>query len=283
MNPRDTVRENLRQKTKESAKTGLIPVSQGTEIIMSFTPTTYLKSELTEAQRPESRDKWLFAGIDLAPNDMLETGTVVVDREKTILRMDKLGSDEQILAFVSGLGPPRSLVVALDVPKSLSIQGRWRQQEVKMFPFRLEREAEKKQLEALNIGTEPHVFEEGRQIENEAFTNRWSERAWTLYRTLTERGVCVLLYFNHLAKPRYGLSIPFRTRTPRGCKALQATIRKHLTLQDMPTNLAPSSVLDAMVGAYTAWTFYKGTYGEHYQLFWDRESCMMLEPLKRVV
>ncbi len=253
---------------------------------MSFTPTTYLKSELTIEERPNMGDKWWFMGVDLAPNDMLETGVVALDRNRTMIRMDKLGSDEQILCFVDSLGPAQNVVVALDIPKNLSIRGRWRQQEVKMFPFRLERSTEMEAFKALEIGvdatTDGVEVLEDRCSENEAFTNRWAERAWTLYRTLSERGVCVVLYFNHLAKPRYDLSIPFRTRTPRGCKALQAVIRKHLALSDMPTNLAPSSVLDAMVGAYTAWSLYQGEYGTHYRLFWDREHCVMLDPLKRV-
>ncbi len=222
------------------------------------TPSVYLHEELAPEDRPGLGDKWVFVGIDLAPNDMLETGVVAVDRDKQMLRMDKVNTDGQVHQFVESLGPLRSTVVALDVPKSLSIPGRWRQEEVKMFPLRLERAA------------------------TGEFTDRCSERAWNLYQSLRSKDCLVFLYFNHLAKTRYDLFIPFRTRTPRGCRALQAVIKNQLDLGNMPGNLAPSSVLDAMVGAYTAWTLYRGNYGEDYRLHWDINRRLMLEPLRRV-
>jgi hypothetical protein len=222
------------------------------------TPSVYLHEEVSPEERPHLADKWVFVGIDLAPNDMLETGMAAVDRTRQLLRMDKLNTDEQILIFLEGLGPPRNVVVALDVPKSLSIPGKWRQEEIKMFPLRLTKQT------------------------SGEFTDRCSERAWKLYDAIKSRGFVVFLYFNHLAKTRYDLFIPFRTRTPRGCRALQATIRQTLELGNMPSNLAPSSVLDAMIGAYTAWTSYWGTHGETYRFFWDHHRRLMLEPLKRV-
>ena len=250
-------------KKKKSPGISSTLSSAGRVAASSGISSAYMVRELDEDERPNPANKWFFVGIDLAPNDGLETGVVVLNRHKEMMRMDKLTTDEQIICFVESLEPMANVVVAIDVPKSLDIDGKWRQQEVKMFPLRLN-------------PTELHP-------PGEKFTNRCSQRAWTLYHKLTERGACVFHYFNHHAKPRFELDIPFRTRTPRGCRALQAVIKTRLQLDDMPNNLAPSSVLDAMIGSYTAWLFGLGAYGKHYRLFWDFQNCMVLDPQDRLI
>jgi predicted nuclease with RNAse H fold len=202
--------------------------------------------------------KWLFVGIDLAPNEGLETGVAVLERGKTLLRMDKIYLNEDLMYFLKNLGPLENLVVALDVPKSLNIQGRWRQEEIKMHPLRLVRQSP------------------------EESTDRYSQRARDLYDTLQSQGVMTFLYYNYLAKMRYDLTIPYRTRTPQGCRALQSIIKTRLQIPNVPTNLAPSSVLDAMVGAYAAWSVYQGKDGKNFQLYRDEENRIHLEPLKRI-
>lgn len=207
---------------------------------------------------PHLGTKWLFVGIDLAPNETLETGVAVVDRDRTMVRMDKIYSDDDILLFLENLGPSENLVVALDMPKSLSIPGRWRQEEIKMHPLRLTRR------------------------ETQETTNRYAQRAKTLCDAIQARGILVFLYFNLTAKMRYEIIIPYRTRTPQGCRALQALIKLRLKIGNIPSNLAPSSVLDAMIGAYAAWTLYKGKDKQHFELSLNEHQQYFLDPLKRI-
>ncbi len=220
------------------------------------TPSLYLKQEISTKQLPSLSDKWLFVGLDMAPVDTLETGVAVIDRNKRLLRMEKLNDDEQIFTFIKNLGPKSSLIIALDVPKSLSIPGKWRQLEVKMHPLRLDRQD----------GSEP--------------LDRYAPRAREFYDRLKAEGLLVFNYFTYHAKLRYDMTTPFRNRSPQGCRALQALIKERLALQEMPSNLAPSSVLDAMIGSYVAWSLYAGQDQEHFQLFLDEADRLYLDPLK---
>jgi len=217
--------------------------------------SVYLHQEVPEAKRPHFGEACWFVGIDLAPNDTLETGFTVLDKSRTVMRMDKISTNEQIVRIVENLSPPSGSIVVIDVPKSLSIPSKWRQLEIKYFPLRLEN---------------PHDSEP---------TDRFSPRAWTIYQQLRQKGLQAYLSFNHLAKQRYGLHIPYKTRTPQGCKALQGLIEHQLRLINMPTNLSPSSVLEATIAAYIAWSAYAGDYGSHYRLFADRHNRQFIEPL----
>ena len=231
----------------------------------------YLKHEITikdlglrfsSDPRASMTNKWYFVGIDMAPIESLETGITVIDRDRRIVRMDKLNDDEQLLLFLENLAPPDNLVVALDIPKSLSIPSKWRQQQIKMHPLRLDDTLENVTREVVP-------------------TDRYAQRAKDFYDAVSAKKILISSFFTGHAKLRYDLNIPFRHRSPQGCRALQAMMKQRLNLQDVPTNLAPSSVLDAMIGAYTAWLLAKGKEGEHFKLYEDDEHRLYLDPLKR--
>lgn len=229
-------------------------------------PSIYLKHEIAikdlgESPRASLTNKWLFVGIDMAPIDTLETGIAVLDRKKHIMRMDKLDEDETLLKFLDNLSPPENLVVALDIPKSLSIPSKWRQQQIKMHPLRL--------------------LEKGPHVPEVVPTDRYAQRAKDFYDAVQKRGILIVSFFTPHAKLRYSLNTPYRSRSPHGCRALQALLKQKLAIKDIPTNLAPSSVLDAMVGAYSAWLLCHGHENEHFKLYQDDESRLYLDPLKR--
>ncbi|HEY9746211.1 MAG TPA: hypothetical protein V6C99_08350 [Oculatellaceae cyanobacterium] len=228
----------------------------------------YLKHEITikdlgDSPKASLTNKWLFVGIDMAPIDTLETGIAVLDRKKHILRMDKLDEDDALLKFLDNLGPASNIVVALDIPKSLNIPSKWRQQQIKMHPLRL-------------LEKSPHIPEP-------VPTDRYAQRAKDFYDEVQKRGILIFSFFAPHAKLRYQLNTPFRSRSPHGCRALQALLKQKLALKDIPTNLAPSSVLDAMIGAYSAWLLCHGKENEHFKLYQDDEKRLYMDPLKRPV
>lgn len=243
----------------------------GYDNAMSAT-SIYLKHEITIKDLPDLTgstaraslgNKWLFVGIDMAPIDSLETGIAVLDRNRHILRMDKMSENEDLLLFLDNLGPPENLIVALDIPKSLSIPSKWRQQQVKMHPLRLR--------ETIQNGTQELVP-----------TDRFAQRAKEFYEAVDERGILMVNFFTAHAKLRYDLNIPFRHRSPQGCRAMQAAMKQKLGIREVPTNLMPSSVLDALIGAYTAWMMYRGREGEQFKLYRDDEKRLYIDPLKRL-
>lgn len=231
----------------------------------------YLKHELTikDLSARTGREsglnlanKWYFVGVDIAPIDNLETGVAVLDRNRRIVRMDKFDDDKSILRFLDNLAAPGQLAVALDIPKSLSIPSKWRQQQVKMHPLSLR---------------EPLVSE----VETVP-TARFAQRAKDFYEAVQSRDILIFGFFTAHARLRYDLTTPFRHRSPAGCRALQAMMRQRLGIRDVPSNLAPSSVLDAMIGAYSAWLLRNGVENEHFKLYEDDERRLYFDPLKRV-
>lgn len=200
--------------------------------------------------------KSLFIGVDLAPIDSLETGFAIIDRGKKLFRMDKLNDDKQILSALDNLSAVENVVIALDVPKSLNYPGKWRQQELKMHPLR----------QRVDV--------------REDVTDRFSKRAWNFYKECSERGFFIFNFFPHHAKLRYNMRIPYKGRTPQGCKAMQALIGEKLGIRNIPTNLAPSSVLDAMIASYTAWASVFGEDEEDFQFYTDKMGRLYLDPIK---
>ncbi len=231
----------------------------------------YLKHEIAIKDLPQLYgsdgraslgNKWYFVGIDMAPIDNLETGIAVLDRGRNILRMEKLDEDKDLLLFLKNLGPADNIVAALDIPKSLSIPSKWRQQQIKMHPLRL--------------------LEKGPHIPETVPTDRYAQRAKDFYDAVEKQGILIFSFFTPHAKLRLDVNTPFRHRSPQGCRALQALLKQRLLIPNVPTNLAPSSVLDAMVGAYMAHMLCHGKESEHFKLYRDDEERLYLDPLKRL-
>jgi predicted nuclease with RNAse H fold len=199
----------------------------------------------------------LFVGLDLAPNEILESGLVVMDRSRTLVRIDKLYSDTSIVQAIASLGPCHNTVVAIDMPKNLEISGKFRHEELKWHPFRMQQSF---------TGQEP--------------TDRFSPRARSIYDRLSEEGVNPMLCFTYNAKVSFALQTPYRSRSPQGCRALQNMIKEVLSLENMPVNLSPSSVLDAMIAGYCAWLLAQGKDGEHYSLFYDPQQRLVFQSKK---
>ncbi len=211
----------------------------------------YLKENITATVLPDLGLKLRFAAIDLAPNEQLETGFATVDRERNLVRMDKIYSDKEILSVVENLGPASGTIVVIDMPKSLSIPGKIVQEEVKMHPLRLKRASGK-------------------------MLDRYEARGYKLYDTIDKMGIMVLLYFNYWTRVNYDMLLPYRSRSPQGCRALQTALDYQLGVKNLPTNLAPSSVLEAIVGAYASWSIWAGTPDEDYEIYQDDEGHRLL-------
>jgi hypothetical protein len=216
----------------------------------------YLKEDITHIPLEGLDLKFRFAAVDLAPNEQLETGFSAIDRERQIIRMDKLYQDKDIINTILNLGPPSGTVVVVDMPKSLSIPGRWAQEEIKMHAFRLRRPS-------------------GQEI------NRFEERGVRLYEALKDMGFLVFLYFNYWTRVNYDMLIPFRSRSPQGCRALQTAIEHQLNVKNLPNNLAPSSVLESLVGAYASWSLWAGRPSEDYELYLNEYGHRLMIPKER--
>jgi hypothetical protein len=219
---------------------------------------------------------WLFIGLDLAPNNHVESGWMVIDRNRALVQQDKLLTEDEIFVRLKALGPLRNQILVIDVPKSLGVSGKWRQEEVRMHALRM-----------LRTPITPELAEHHQQ------PSRTARRARLLFDRLSRElpELCVLLTFNGLARLRYQMWLPFKSRSSQGSRAMQAAIRHQLGLMTTfggvgslvgGQNLAPLCILDAAVAAYGAWLAAHGEDTLHYKLFRDEENRLFIEPLRRL-
>ena len=173
-----------------------------------------------------------FIGIDLAPNDQLETGFSVLSRTKEIMRLDKLFRNQDILNGVLGLGEPQSMLVIIDLAKNLGYDSKFEQEQYKMHP-----------------GTNSSLdFEVG---------NRYGERAKILFRLFKDYQIPVCLTVSNWTRLNYEFTNPFRSRSQSGAKVLQLALQEQLLITGLPKQMVPVSVLESLLVAYTAWAYWQ--------------------------
>lgn len=214
-------------------------------MMMTYSPL-YERKPITswdEIPQANMAQRWIFVGIDLAPNASLESGIAILDRDLTLLRMDKLYNDEAILDVLTQLGAAHTLVVSLDMPKNLAITGRFRQEEIKYNAMRLDNP------------------EYDRPV-----VDRFSDRAYLLYKKISDLGILPFLTYTPNTKASFKFFFPYKSRSPQGCRALQGLIQEELKVKNVPTNLAPSSVLEALLAAYSAWSTFGGTLNKEFEI-----------------
>ncbi len=214
-------------------------------MMMTYSPLYERKPITSWDEIPQANlaQRWIFVGIDLAPNASLESGIAILDRDLTLLRMDKLYNDEAILDVLTQLGAAHTLVVSLDMPKNLAITGRFRQEEIKYNAMRLDNP------------------EYDRPV-----VDRFSDRAYLLYKKISDLGILPFLTYTPNTKASFKFFFPYKSRSPQGCRALQGLIQEELKVKNVPTNLAPSSVLEALLAAYSAWSTFGGTLNKEFEI-----------------
>ncbi len=223
--------------------------------MMTYSPL-YERTPLAswdEIPQANMAQRWIFVGIDLAPNASLESGIAILDRDLTLLRMDKLYSDEAIVDALTQLGATHTLVVSLDMPKNLAITGRFRQEEIKYNAMRLDNP------------------EYDRPV-----VDRFSDRAYLLYKKINALGILPFLTYTPNTKASFKFFFPYKSRSPQGCRALQGLIQEELKVKNMPTNLAPSSVLEALLASYSAWSTFAGTLNKEFQIKRNHQGLNVL-------
>jgi hypothetical protein len=242
-------------------------------------------------------NKLVFIGLDLAPSDTMDSGLVALDRTRQLLRTEKLAKDTDIIRTLDSVAGASNIVLVVDVPKSLSIPGKYRREEVQMHPLRLMRpEVDPDELVINRPRPARMRFYKGRPLpahlqedttEDHAFAHRSAKRARTLYDSLTLRypTMVILLQYNAMAKPRYQLHVPFKSNSTAGSKALQTAIAYQLGVGINPPSsggLLPMPVLEAAIPAYVAWSLYAGAENEHFTLYTDDDGRHHVEAVTRV-
>ena len=106
--------------------------------------------------------------------------------------------------------------------------------------------------------------------------DRFSDRAQFLYKKTKAMGMLSFLTYTPNTKASFKFFFPYKSRSPQGCRALQGLIQEELNIKNMPTNLAPSSVLEALLASYSAWCTFAGTLNKEFQIKENHQGLNVL-------
>lgn len=203
-------------------------------------------------------NKFCFVGISLASSSQTESGIAVLDRNLNLLRVDKVFAINDLEPYIKNIAPADSLVICVDLPKNAaSLTGKWRQ-EAKGVSFFKPRKVSETDYE---------------------WADRFSDRGSDLCKTLSSMEIDVYRYYCYFTKNILNLNPPYRSRTPVACKALQMNIQNYLKINYIPNNLIALSGLNAIIGAYTAWTIATSHEGKGYKFIGAHNDINIATPI----
>jgi hypothetical protein len=201
-----------------------------------------LDQELPLPDDPQvSRLSLLYAGISLTPTDSFESGFTVLDGRRQIVRMDKFLTDALPLQQVACLAQPEQMVVAIDLPKNISINGKFRFEKIRMHPFRTE-------------------------APDGSSQSRYADRLDTFLQALMALGIEPVLFSASQVRQAWHMQPPYRSRSSQYCKQLHSVLRLEMGVTPLSTQMPAASLLDALVASLVGWSMFHGQAGEHYQL-----------------
>lgn len=181
--------------------------------------------------------KQTFIGISLSNGGNAETGIAIIDKQKNILRIDKVINIKHLKFALENISGIKNAIICVDLPSySEFIDRKWR-------------------LNAKN--TEPL------KMNNQTFkvndwTERFSDRGSDMCKKLTDEGLTIFRYLCPYTKNILHLDNLYKSRSPQDCRALQLALEESLGIQGITNNLIALSGINALIGAYTAWSITQG-------------------------
>lgn len=185
-----------------------------------------------------------FIGISFSSSATDDTGIVILNPEKQILKIDKAYTLDEIRDCINRINGKDNAIICADLPKyNTMLNGKWR--------------IESKHYKTFNLNGEY----QGR----DNWTQRFSERGSDLCKQLLAQGYRVYRYNSDITKTLLGLHPPVKSKTPAACKFLQQSIKEKLGVDGLPSNMVPRSGLDAILGAYIGMCIANGEIGKDYK------------------
>ncbi len=172
-----------------------------------------------------------FIGLSLAASANTESGVVVVDKNNTIVTLDKLFSMQDVQFFFDNFSSLKNSQICVSLPwDSSMLNGKWR---LLSKPYQLVMSSEK--------------------LKNkDNWTQRYSNRGSDYFKMLFEKGLKISRFELYLTRQALGLESGFKERTPADCKSLQNALKIKYGFSEIPPNMMPMAQLEAFVGAILA-------------------------------
>jgi predicted nuclease with RNAse H fold len=217
-------------------------------------------------------DRW-FGGIDPTASSKRGSGCALLDGSLRLVRVDRLSTDEQIVAFF-----PRETIIGIDgitgVPRGL---GRCCMEDVLRCACRPVSRDEKGRL------AERRLREHGFSVyptSRDAFAKAWIRRSLALTDALRAAGMNVMEVYPHAARAVLFPRIARVKKQSRDARAsLQRALRRIVSgLPSIERRVFSHDELDAVLAALTAWLAAHGeTWCEGHEdegmVYWPKDTA----------
>lgn len=192
--------------------------------------------------KPDFRDKKAFVGISFSSISSSESAVAILDDKLNLLLMDKLYTLHDVEYFLKNYQGAKNSMIAVSMAKNeVMISSRWKYLSRIYHPINLN----------------SHL------ANRDCWADRFSKKGTDLFKNLKEDGYSIFRFDIHNAKSAFGCNDAFLDRSPADCKALQTGLKFKLNLENLPSNMLPVAELEAVLGAYTAFSYAKDTKGEN--------------------
>ena len=186
--------------------------------------------------KPEFNDKKTFVGISFSSITSNESAVAVLDDNLNIILLDKLYTWHDIDHFLHNFQGAKNSVIAVSMAKNeVMISSKWKYLSRVYHPVNLN----------------SHL------INRDSWADRFSKKGTDLFKHLKDNGYSIYRFDIHNAKTAFGCNEAFLDRSPADCKALQTGLKYKLNFDNLPNNMLPVSELEAVLGAYTIYSFAK--------------------------
>ncbi|MCR5261505.1 MAG: hypothetical protein K6C94_06665 [Candidatus Gastranaerophilales bacterium] len=184
--------------------------------------------------KPEFNGKKFFIGISFSSITSNESAVAVLDQNLNIILLDKLFSMHDVEHFLTSFQGKENAVIGISMAKNeVMISSRWKYLSRIYHPVNL-----------------------NSSIKNrDNWADRFSKKGVDFFRSLKNNGCSVLRFDLQNVKTVFGLNGIFLDRTPADCKALQTVLKYKLNFANLPNNMLPVSELEAIMGAYTMYSY----------------------------
>ena len=174
-----------------------------------------------------------FIGVALSNSSNYDSSICVLDRNSSIVLMDKFYFASDIDYFFENTPYLKNSIVCVSVPyDNKLLEGKWR-------------------IHSKNYKMLGDYF----KVNRDNWTNRISKRCVDTFKKIQDKNIKVIRCDINQLRLSYGLCPHYLARTSLDCKNLQLSLKIKYGFSQMPDNMLPASNLEAILCAMFAMDF----------------------------
>lgn len=174
-----------------------------------------------------------YIGLSLAPAATIETGISVLDKNNTLILVDKFFTMKDVQHFFDNYSSLKNSKICISLPWDNTLMtGKWR---ILSKPYQFLNTTNKQEF--INVDN---------------WLQRFSTRGCEYFSELVEDGADISRYDLYLSKLKLNLYSNYKQRSPADCKFLQNILKTEFGFADIPANMMPAGALEAIIGSIVA-------------------------------